>query len=210
MDQSEGWGHSRYVTLAAVIVMHWALVAAFLMYTGTQDHSLAAERPVEVLFFPPADKPKIRPDNFRPKRLVGDNSISIAPPAIDSLLPSPSSDASATDGTGAGVDWRAEARRALQAYEIRSRLPPSRDSLSNSPAEENWWPQARRRAGAPFKTAAGDWIVWINSNCYQVATSESHSYTLGAMLPRTVCAAEGGMPRGDEPPEQKKRRPPTN
>jgi hypothetical protein len=204
MDQSDGWGHSRYVTLMAVIAVHAALVAALMMYSGTQNRSLSIEQPVELLFLPPADVPKIRPENFRPKRLLGDTTISITPPVFDSASPSPSSDASATDGNGAGVDWKAEARRALQAYEIRNRTPPTRNSLSNSPAEENWWPQGRRRAGTPFKTASGDWIVWINSNCYQVATSESSAYTLGALLPATVCEL------GETQPVQKKQHPTTN
>jgi hypothetical protein len=204
MDQSEGWGRSRYVTLIVVIGVHLGLVAALMMASRTQIGALSTEQPVELMLFPPANAPKVRPESFRPKRLSGDTAIAIAPPEFDSVAPSPASDTSATNGNGSGVDWKAEARRALQAYEIRNRLPQSDNSLSGSPAEENWWPQARRRAGAPFKTASGDWIVWINSNCYQVATSQANAYTLGAMLPRTVCEAR------ELPPAQKKQPPTTN
>ena len=200
MDQSERWGHSRYVTFTVVIAVHLLLVAALLMAPGSQNSSAALERPVELLFVPPTDIPKIRPENFRPKRLLGDMAISITPPVFDSATPSPSSDASATDGNGAGVDWRAEARRALQAYEIRNRLPAGRDSLSGSPAEDTWWPQGRRHPGAPFKTVRGDWIVWINSNCYTVATSDSSAYTLGAQLPETVCESRDSSPAPQQRP----------
>jgi hypothetical protein len=204
MGQSEGWGHSRYVTLMLVIAAHLVLVAALIMSSATQDRSLSMEPPVELVFFPPPDVPKIRPENFRPKRLLGDMAISITPPVFDLASPSPSSDASATDGNGAGVDWKAEARRALQAYEIRNRMPPGRNSLSGSPAEEAWLPQGRRRSSAPFKTASGDWIVWINSNCYQVARSDSNAYTLGALLPATVCESI------DSPSAPKQQHPSTN
>src|ERR1700681_852921 len=187
MDQSEGWGRSRYVTLIVVIGVHVGLVAALMRASRAQLGALSTEQPVELLFFPPTTAPKVRPENFRPKRLSGDTVITMAPPEFDSVAPSAASDPSATNGNGSGVDWKAEARRALQAYEIRNRLPQSDNSLSGSPAEETWWPQARRRAGMPFKTAGGDWIVWINSNCSQVATSEGNAYTLGAMLPQTVC-----------------------
>jgi hypothetical protein len=83
----------------------------------------------------------------------------------------------------------------LQAFEIRNHQPPSDNTLSGSPAEDSWWPQARRHAGNPFKTATGDWIVWINASCYQVASSAANAYTLGAMLPPTICAGESGTPR---------------
>jgi hypothetical protein len=46
------------------------------------------------------------------------------------------------------VDWAAEARRALQAFEIRNREPAANNSVSrSSPAEQPWWP-AHRRAPA--------------------------------------------------------------
>jgi len=41
MDQPEGWGHSRYVTLMAVIAVHVALVAALMMNSGTQNRSFS-------------------------------------------------------------------------------------------------------------------------------------------------------------------------
>jgi hypothetical protein len=205
MDHSEGWGPSRYLTLLVVIGVHLGLVAALMMASRTQSGSPSTEQPVELLMFPPTNAPKVRPESFRPKRLSGDTALSMAPPEFDSVAPSPASDASATNGNGSGVDWKAEARRALQAYEIRNRMPQSdNSSLSGSPAEETWWPQERRRAGTPFKTASGDWIVWINSNCYQVATSAANAYTLGAMLPQTVCESR------DAPPTQKTRHPATN
>jgi hypothetical protein len=193
MDQPKVWGLPRYVTLLVVLAFHLALLAALLMASRTRTISWPTNDPVELLFLPTVNVPKIRSENPRPKRLSGDTAISIAPPAFDSASPSPS--ASASDGNGSGVDWAAEARRALQAFEIRNHQPPSDNTLSGSPAEESWWPQARRHAGNPFKTATGDWIVWINASCYQVASSAANAYALGAILPPTLCAGESGAPR---------------
>ena len=186
-----GWGRSRYITLFVVIAVHVVFVAALMMTTRTQTLVWSAEQPVELLYLPPPIAPKTRPQTYPPKRLGGNTALSITAPVLDSDSPAPSSSASLGEGNGSGVDWKAEARRALQAYEIRNRQPPSGNTLSNSPVEDSWWPQGRRRTGNPFKTANGDWIVWINSNCYQVATSAANTFTLGAMLPQTVCSGEG-------------------
>jgi hypothetical protein len=58
--------------------------------------------------------------------------------------------------------------------------------------EDNWWPQAKHHAGDQFKTANGDWIVWINENCYQVANSNAIAYTPGTTLSQTICHDQSG------------------
>jgi hypothetical protein len=193
MDQSKGWGLARYVTLLVVVAFHLAVLAALIMGSQTQSMSLAANPPVEVLFLPPPSVPKIRAENFRPKRLSGNTGISVAAPALDSDSPSLAPTVSEVDGTGGGVDWKAEARRAIQAFEIRTRQPPSENTLSLSPAEESWWPWARHRTGAAFKTPSGDWIVWITSNCYQIATAAANANAPNATLPRTVCLGKSSV-----------------
>jgi len=197
MSQSKGWGLSRYVTLLIVLAVHLAFLAALMMASRTRILSASADEPVELLFLPAANEPKIRAENFRPLRLSGDTAISQALPALESDSSSLSPAGFESDGSGPGVDWKAEARRALQAFEIRSRQPPSDNTLSASPAEESWWPQGRHHAGARYKTANGDWIVWINSSCYQVATAAPNTVALGAMLPRTVCLGEAKTRRSE-------------
>jgi hypothetical protein len=173
-----------------------AILAALTKTYGTRIGVSPTDQPVELLFLSPANTAKIHAEKFRPLRLSGDTAISLALPALDSVSFS-ASPAGFEDGSGPGVDWKAEARRALQAFEIRNRQPASDNTFPDSPAEESWWPQARHRAGARFKTANGDWIVWVNSNCYQVATSVSNTGALGTMLPQTVCAGEASPPRAD-------------
>ncbi len=196
MVQSRGWGRSRYATLLAVIAVHLAILAALTKTSGTRIGFSSTDQPVELLFLPPANTPKIHAEKFRPLRLSGDTAISLALPVLDSVSLS-ASPAGFVDGNGPGVDWKAEARRALQAFEIRNRQPPSDNTFPVSPAEETWWPQARHRAGTRFKTANGDWIVWLNSSCYQVATSASNTGALGTTLPQTVCSGEASSPRAD-------------
>src|SRR6202790_351742 len=133
MDQSEGWGRSRYVTLIVVIGVHLGLVAALMMASRAQIGALSTEQPVELLLFPPTTAPKVRPESFRPKRLSGDTAITMAPPEFDSVAPSPASDPSATNGNGSGVDWRGGGARGSQSLENRNRLPQSDNSLSGSP-----------------------------------------------------------------------------
>jgi hypothetical protein len=210
MDQPKVWELPRYITLVVVLALHVALVAAIVMASRTQIISWSTNQPIELLFLPPANVPKIRSENSRPQRLSGDTAWSIAPPSLESASPTPSTAATASNGNGSGVDWRAEARRALQAFEIRSHQPPSSNIMSGSPAEDSWWPQARRRAGNPFKTATGDWIVWLNASCYQVASSDANAYALGAVPPQTICLGESRAPRravSDQRPEYKKLHP---
>jgi hypothetical protein len=196
MIQSKGWGRSRYATLLAVTAVHLAILAVLTKASGTRISFSSTDQPVELLILPPADTPKIRAEKIRPLRLSGDTAISPALPVLDAVSFT-AAPAGFEDGSGPGVDWKAEARRALQAFEIRNRQPPSDNAFPTSPAEEAWWPQARHRAGARFKMANGDWIVWINSSCYQVATSASNTAALGMPLPQTVCSGEASAPRAD-------------
>ncbi len=64
--------------------------------------------------------------------------------------------------------------------------------------DDNWWPRVHH-AGEQFKTANGDWIVWINSKCYQVAGSAPPAYAPGANLLQTICPGEPGTARGTPP-----------
>jgi hypothetical protein len=186
MDDSSGWGLSRYVTLLVVVTLHMALLAALVMTSGAKGIPTPTVQTVELLFLPPVNPPKVRAENNRPRRSSGDAVKTIAP-RVSIEAPSPSLSprpASSSDGSGSGVDWAAEARRALQAFEIRKNLPSSNNSVSSKPGEDNWWPKSQHHAGERFKTANGDWIVWINASCYQLASS---GLIASALPPQTIC-----------------------
>jgi hypothetical protein len=200
MDQSKVWGRSRYATLLVVLGLHVAMLAVLLGAPGPQSIAVSASEPVQLLFIPPPVMPKIRAENASPRRLRGNTSISVAPPVLNAdsaMAPA----GSGSEGNGAGVDWAAEARRALQAFEIRKHQPPSNNTVSRTAAEENWWPQAPHHAGDQFKTASGDWIIWLNENCYQLANSAANPTVPGAMPPPPIiCRGDSRPPR--EPASQ--------
>lgn len=196
MDQSNGWGLPRYVALFVVLALHLALLAALLMPARTQIVSEPTEQAVELIILPPANLPKIRSESARPQHLTANNAIAIAPPVFDETSPQPAASGSGDAGRGPGVDWTAEARRAVQAFDIRNHQPVS-NTISGSPAEEHWWPRTRHHTGDQFKTPSGDWIVWVSDECYQIASSAANAAALGAVLPQTVCIRELGGARSE-------------
>lgn len=195
MDESTRWSLSRCMTLFSVLTVHAALLAWLFAALRTPHAATSSSEPVQLLFLPPQRLPRIRVDNFHPRRLNSGSPLAVAPPVLDaasSVSSEPAPKSGSKDG-GSGVDWTAEAKRALQAFEIRSRQPAGNNSVSrSSPAEQPWWPA--HRPGDRFKTADGNWIVWINSSCYQVATS---STAHGAVLPGTVCPGKSDTPGAD-------------
>jgi hypothetical protein len=194
MDESNRWEFSRYATLLFVLTVHAALLAWLVTALRTRDVNASSSEPVQLLFIMPETVAKIRVDTFHPRPLHRGRPLPAAPPALEVASSSSDSEPKSESGSnGSTVDWAAEERRALQAFEIRNREPAANNSVSrNSPAEQPWWPA--HRPGDRFKTPDGNWIVWINSSCYQVATS---STSHGAVLPGTICPGNSGMPGAD-------------
>jgi hypothetical protein len=136
----------------------------------------------------------VRSDDPLPRRVTGRTTPSMATPVppSPSISETPALQTSSV-GRGSGVYWTLEARRALNAFEIRQHQPVVNKSVSTQPEEDNWWPRGPHRAGERFKTADGDWIVWIDANCYQVASPGPSIYAPGATLPRTVCRSDSSQ-----------------
>jgi hypothetical protein len=181
----------RYLTLCAVLIVHAGLIAALLTLSRMRGLPQAALPAVALLYLPAKIPPQVRAENSAPRRLRSGLAITALPPALDAAW----TEAAATSGpstsaSGSGVDWVAEAHRALQAFEIRSHQPPSDNSLANKEAVDDWWPQAHHHAGDKFKTANGDWIVWISANCYRVARSGGNTGAADAASPQAVCLAQ--------------------
>jgi len=191
MDETQGTA-KRGAILAVVLMAHAAVFAALLMTARIGARPASQANAVELVFLAPANPPKVRRATAAHRRLSGEAALVIAPPVPDSpSLPLSGAAGSSSSGDGSGVDWAAEARRALQAFEIRRNQLSAAKSVSGRPEDDNWLPNAQHRAGEKMKTANGDWIVWINSNCYKIATSESSPYALGA-LPETICRRHSG------------------
>lgn len=190
MHQSRRWGPSRYVALFVVSGLHLALLAALMTAFRTRQIAGSANESFELLYLTPASIPKVRAENFHPKRLRGDTAISMQPILPGSAASSLSPPAAASRGDGSGVDWKAEARRAVHSFEIRSNPPQSNYSVSASPEDDARSTGTQHRAGDRYKTANGDWIVWIDSVCYRISVSGASAYAPGALPPRTLCTGE--------------------
>jgi hypothetical protein len=191
MDEANIRGRSRPTVFFIVLTLHLAMLAMLLTASRTVRIIASNEHSIEVMLIPPVKVPKVRAENIRPQRLSTNIAMALAPPALNSSLQSGAS--FAPDGHGSAVNWAAEAHRALRAFEIRRDQTPS-SAISVSSRLDDWWP-GEHHAGEQFKTESGDWIVWIDANCYQIASW--HSNAMGASPPRTICPAERRTPRAD-------------
>jgi hypothetical protein len=172
----------RFATAAGVFAVHLVLVAILIMISRTGRLATATANAVEVVFVAPVYPPKVRVMANLPRR-GRQLAITVEPPILESLsFPVSQALGSSANGDGSGVDWAAEARRALQAFEIRNHQPSASRSVSGRPEDDHWRPRAQHHAGERFKTENGDWMVWIDANCYEIARAGSGAYAHVAPL----------------------------
>lgn len=179
---------ARYLTAAGVLAVHVALIAALMTAWRPGKPGSTTANAVQLVYLAPvAPPPQPRPMVANLRRRGGGMNIAVAPPALESAsLPAAAAPGS-SNGEGSGIDWAAEARRALQAFEIRHHQPAPNQSVSGGPEEEHWHPGTQHHAGEKFKNANGDWIVWIDANCYEIATAGSRAYAHVAPLTQPIC-----------------------
>jgi len=192
MAKSTFWRAPRLITMIAVAVVHAALIALLIM-AGTVRRGSGSYQPIELVYIPATPPPPVRAESGRPPRLRADIALSLVSPVITSA-PSVSM-SSGTGSRGLGVDWSAEAHRAVKAYEIR-RDQPADNALSGKSPANDWWPQYGPNEGDQFKTDAGDWIVWINADCYKVASWHSVDPASYAGTAKIVCPKKSGVSPG--------------
>jgi hypothetical protein len=182
----------RPLIFFVVLALHLAMLA-LLLGRSTRSIVEPANHPVELVFVAPIKPPKVIVEKIRPQRLSTDIAIALAPPVLNSSLQTGPS--SAPDGRGSAVNWAAEAHRAVRAFEIR-RDQSSNKALSVSSSLDAVGSR-EHHAGDRFKTESGDWIVWINANCYQIATWHSGAPALSANSPQTICKNQDAPPHGN-------------
>jgi hypothetical protein len=176
----------RYAAAVSVLAIHLVLIAALIMMPRTGKLATTANA-VEVLFIAPAEPPKLRVTANLPRR--GQHlALTVEPPVLESLsFPAATGPGSSGNGASTGVDWGAEARRALQAFEIRNHQHSASQSVSGRPEDDHWPLRAQHHAGERFKTENGDWMVWVDANCYQIARAESGAAAHVAPLTEPIC-----------------------
>lgn len=173
----------RPIVLFIVLALHLATLALLVARSRTLNIAGAEEHPIELVILPPVKPPQLKIENTRPQHWSTNIAVALAPPALDSS--SQSAPGSAPDGRGAAVNWTAEAHRAVRAFEIRTHQTANSalsvsSSLDLSGSREH-------HAGDELKTASGDWIVWINADCYQIASWHSDASSFSAASPRIIC-----------------------
>lgn len=173
--------------------MFHGLLISLLMTSRTGMPAPSLAHPVELLVLPAVSFPRIRSESAPAQRLTGAMVTAIPPAALDSNVIS-SPPASSSEGSGSGVDWKAEARRAVQAYEIRSHRPPRNTSVSGESSEE-YLRQLQHHAGDRTRTPSGDWVIWISAECYQVATAAPSLYVAGVAPPPIICLEHSASDR---------------
>jgi hypothetical protein len=190
--ESRAWTASRWSAVVAVLALHLAVVALWLMDSHSPPGFPSAAPSIEVMILPPPKLPTARADGAHLQRLKVDTGISLAPPSLDSSWQSAS--AGGSEGGTPGVNWAAEAHRAVKAFEIRRDQQVTHETLGIS-LWDSWLARQPHHAGERLRTDNGDWIVWVDSDCYQVA--HWHAGKLqDADPPTTTCVGEKAAPDG--------------
>jgi hypothetical protein len=189
MDESSVWEAPRFITLLVVLALHLALLAVLLMASRSSHILASADPPLELMFVPPTENPSVTAKTLRPRRVNAQLALSPVMPDLDSGR-SAATSGSGLAGNGSAVNWAAEAHRAVKAFEIRRDHRPNHAESAAAPAWESWWPQTKHHAGDQYKTESGDWIVWINASCYQIASWHAGAPALNTAEPQTICIDE--------------------
>lgn len=179
--------------LAGLVAVHLGLLAWALLATRTSSVVAPSEVPINIVYLPPIQFPRVHAEHTRLEPMRTNVAIGAAPPLFASAAQSGSS--SASEGRGSAVNWAAEAHRAVRAFEIR-RDHPRTSAISVSMSWEDWVLR-EHRVGERFKTEGGDWIVWINANCYQVASWDPNAPPLSPDPPPTICREPEAAPHGN-------------
>jgi hypothetical protein len=159
---------SRVAAVLIVLALHAALIALLLLRQGPSPSARPQDAAIELVYLPPAVVPKLRAGIPRPIHVTLDLGISLA--RLPQPSPFVSAPAAQPDGDGGpGVNWTAEAHRAIEAYEIRRDQHVVHEGLGLSPWG-GWLPESAHYSGEKYRTPNGDWVVWINGDCYQVAS----------------------------------------
>jgi hypothetical protein len=179
----------RPIVFILVLALHVATLALLLNSRAANIRG-ADERSLELVALPPIEPPRVKIDGARPQHWSTNIAVALAPPALNSS--SQTGPGSAPDGKGAAVNWAAEAHRAVRAFEIRGRQTKNSALSVSSSLDETG--SREHHAGDQLKTPSGDWIVWIDANCYQIASWHSDAPDFSAISPKIICRKPAATP----------------
>jgi hypothetical protein len=180
----------RPTVLFMVLALHIATLALLLAHSRTLSVAGPAEQAIQLVVLAPVKPPRVRVDSPRPQPWSTNIAAALAPPALNTSTQS--GPGSAPDGQGPAVNWAAEAHRAVRAFEIRRHQTTNSALSVSSSLDESG--SREHHAGDQMKTASGDWIVWINANCYQIAAWHSDAPAVATISPKTICRNPAAAP----------------
>lgn len=186
---------SRLAAVVLVLAIHVAVIALLLMTPLPAMRPAAQTAAIELVYLPPTIAPKLRSGIPRPTHITLDVGLSLSRLPQPSPFQSPPAVEPDGDG-GPGVNWIAEAHRAVKAYEIRRDQHVMHEGLGLSPWG-GWLPESKHYSGERYRTATGDWVVWINGDCYQVATWHEETpppEPADETSPQTICVSREKLP----------------
>lgn len=191
MTRSRQWARTRLTALIAVLLLHAGFLFIGLRLPPAEERTplpVQVEPSLQVVLIPPTAYPQLKLQVAIARPFGGNASITVEPPHLDgnAITASPGPEAAVT-GSRDGVDWAAEARREMQAMEIRRNRNPGINTVSMRLGEDYWIQHAKHFPGDRLKTESGDWLVWLSDDCYQIATAAPTQATTDMIVHRSIC-----------------------
>jgi hypothetical protein len=174
-----------------VLTAHLAILALILTASRTANiRGSTAQAPIQLVYLEPVKAPRMFVEKNPSRFLDPRTGLSTLPPVFNSS--SPAGPASVHDGRGSAVNWAAEAHRAVRAFEIRrDQSTNSAQSVSSSLDDAG----LREHHADYSRTEDGDWIVWINADCYKIASWNSGATAFAVLSAQIICRNAGTAPR---------------
>src|SRR5271163_1517570 len=114
MRESKRRRFARYLVAVVVLAVHFALIAALLTAPGNGGTEGSTANSIQLLYLVPVRPPKVHTLMANLSRRGSNLAITVEPPVLESQsFPISRAQGSTENGEGSGVDWAAEARRAL-------------------------------------------------------------------------------------------------
>jgi len=179
-----------------VIAFH-AVILSWLLAASRYPLDLTSpDRFVELFLVPP---PNIQPKGRPLSALVLPPERHLPPLPSDALTEVVPLPASPTEGEATrDVDWGEEVHRAAETAADDGSTFAGNDKPDSVSSRSSRFPAPRHHAGEQFILDTGDWVVWVNDDCYQVSEWAPRSAGWsGSSLPRTICPQASTTPRGD-------------
>jgi hypothetical protein len=197
MDDRKAWrpSRSRYGVLLVVLAFHVAMIALLMASSKTLRLFLPTPILVEVVFPPPATAQRVRTDVSPSPPLEMTRVI----PSIDATLNLSPALVPAAGTFGIPIDWADQAHAVADSIVANTDAGESRLESDLTTPQKSIFPEPpAHHAGEQHRLDTGEWIVFINDNCYQVSSAiptvpAALGYGIGQS---TFCLGNSDTPRG--------------